>query len=361
VVERILCIRADASDAIGMGHVERCLALAAALVPYSFRPILVTAHPSGLGSRLANVKGEVVALKGHTRQGGLAAREDFTAFVEVATQLGAHVVLLDVDSYGDDIDPLVLEARGKLLVVAMGRRTKRRYVADIVINANLLAFDLGYRSHDGTTEFLLGPSYAMIRPTLVEQRGPEASETVPAHVDRILIALGGADPLGLSPRVAALVARALPDAEIDLVLGPCTRMQLREEAELLPAHNPKITVSVDPSDLDVRIAAAHLGLVGAGTMILELLAVGVPVMALAQNADQVAYLPPLVDRRIVVAIDVSNGVPEALLVQGVRALSALPAMRLDLARGGYGLIDGRGGERIATAILRRLRAQANHI
>jgi UDP-2,4-diacetamido-2,4,6-trideoxy-beta-L-altropyranose hydrolase len=321
--------RADAGAEIGIGHVMRCLTLADAMHARGFECTLAT-HEPGL------------AAVPPTRLESVAVRP------AAAAPPGTDVLV--VDHYGLD-GAYEHDSRGwARTVIAIDDLADRAHDCDLLLDTAI-----GRESSDyaglvpAHCVFLLGPAYALLRPSFRaarERRLPRRHSA--AH--RLLVSLGGTDPKGLTLTVLDGVAQANIGLSVDVVL---------------PAHAPGFASVKDKcamlgaclhataDDLSDLMAAADLCIGAGGTTAWERACLGLPALMVEMAANQRGNIEHLARAGAAVAI-------APVTVGGVaRALVSIAgdADRLDsMSRAAAALCDGLGAERVADAILARLAA-----
>src|SRR3990172_3162889 len=170
--KRTVVIRAGGGQAIGLGHVTRCLALAEELIDRGMTVTFLTRTPERpVLERMERARCGVERLDGS----------------EEPSALGGRAAFVVVDLYG--VTPAYQEAirsaGARLLVVDDVARSP--VVADLLLNQNL-GVEAATYSVAPHTRVLLGPRYALLRRAF---RGATASPAVPI---RLLVTMGGSDP-----------------------------------------------------------------------------------------------------------------------------------------------------------------------
>jgi spore coat polysaccharide biosynthesis predicted glycosyltransferase SpsG len=152
----------------------------------------------------------------------------------------------------------------------------------------------------------------------------------------VLCFFGGTDSAGVAPAWA----RALADTGLPFqatVVSPTP----------FAAHGP-FTV-IPPTDrLPALMAEADLVVTAAGSAVWELLYLGVPAALTWVAANQLIGYEALVGRGIAAG---AGPAPDAAATKVLAGLLADPEAREEYGRRGRGLVDGRGRERVADALL----------
>ena len=340
-----LLLRADASPAIGIGHVIRCLALAQAWQDRGGRAVMMsrTAAPA-LAQRLAAEGVEVVAPAGEA-----GSEEDVAATLRLAAERDAAWLAVDGYAFDSGYQQRLVEA-GQPLLWIDDEGHAAPYSADLVLNQNLHATEDLYRSRSAATRLLLGPGYALLRR---EFRRHHRERTSHAAVREVLVTLGGADPGHVALRVLDALGRlGRDDLRVEVVVGPASsdRAALAAAAERLP-FAVEIVGPVD--DMDERMSRANLAVAAAGSTIWELALLGVPSLLLVVAPNQARSAELLATNGAALCLGL-GGPPDAAAIAGaLERLLADGALRAQLSGEMRRIVDGRGGERVTEELADR--------
>lgn len=296
-------VLADAGPAIGLGHLSRAGAVAAALRVRGHEVVTVVVGDEGVvhdGIDWAPAGGGAPSGEGLPPSEGAAPSSVFPP--------GDGPLL--VDSYRVDIAAL-----GATRPVA----TFWDGVGDPPRGARLA---IALRGPDG-------PRLACLRPMFW---GTVARPVAP-EVARIVVATGGGAAGGVA-ELAATVLAAAPGAAVAAVLGPYADESLPDGV---------IALRTPPRMVDV-LQDADLVVTAAGQTMLETLCVGTPCVATAVVDNQRAQLD-LLARAGGVRAAQPAGIGDA-----VAALIADATARAQLAAAGRALVDGFGALRVASLI-----------
>ncbi len=334
-------IRVDAGPTVGLGHLMRCLGLAAALEEAGARTHFVTrAHP---GAR-AWIAAQGAALDELDPRLDLDADGGATAAVVARVEAGAVVV----DSRAVDKQYLARLVATGALVVSIDDLAQHVLPSHVIVNGNVFAPGLLYRAEFPEVSLLRGPRYVMLRPPFWD---PPVRVVRPV-VGRVLVTVGGHDGHGLLPGL--LKALDVLPAEIGLVVAP-PPLAAGTTGMALPAVHRPLEMLPSPDALPGAMREADIAVSGGGQTVYELAAVGCPAVALPSAGDQDDHLRALAEHGVVLAAGGADPVRAAVAL--VAALVDDPGRRQRLADTGQRLVDGHGARRVAAAVLSALAAR----
>ena len=291
-------IVADGGPALGYGHVGRCLAVWEAL------------------------DGDAV----------FAVQDpDVAAFVEArGAQAGAAptapVVLLDRALPTDAAYVRGLQAADRR-VVLLDDLGDGRAVADLVVDPPTAA-----RWPPTERPRLAGFEHVLLRD---EVRIAERAATPRG----VLLALGGSDPTGLTPVLAAALAGAGVD-DLIVNIGP-------GYAAPLPAG---VTLLRDPAAFVATLATARLLVAAYGHSLLEAAHLGVPALIVVTREDHREHATAFAAHGTAALLDMSDRPRPDELATLVGDVLAQDEELATMASRGRALVDGRGAQRVARAI-----------
>ena len=191
--------RADASLAIGSGHVMRCRTLAQAMRQRGHEVLFVCRSFTGHLIDLLRDSGfEVRELPAQGRLDVLAHRvsaEDMTEDARFTKAAAVEADWLVVDHYGLDARwaEQVRSAFGRILAIDDGA-DDRQLDCDLLLNQNLGATEHCYISRvPPAARLLLGSDWALVRPEFQHLREASCIRRVQPVCERLLVFLGGGD------------------------------------------------------------------------------------------------------------------------------------------------------------------------
>lgn len=356
-----VAFRADASLAIGTGHVMRCLTLADALRERGAVCRFITRElPGNLIDGIRQRGYAVVVLPppaaayappptpAHAAWLGVPAALDAG---QTLAALGNGVDWLVLDHYALDADweAILRPACRRLLVI--DDLADRPHLADLLLDQNLgrQAADYDALLPAGCRR-LIGPSHALLRPEFAARRAASLARRQSGGLRQLLVSMGGVDKDNATgAALAALPPGLLPAAcRIVVVLGPHAPWRDAVAAQVGELPWPaELRVAV--ADMATLIADSDLAIGAAGTSAWERCCLGLPTLTAVLAANQAAGAAALQAAGCVERLgDPAAGFPDLPeKLAGLLAPGRLAAMQA----AGAALTDGGGASRLAAEML----------
>ncbi|MEQ0561525.1 spore coat protein [Amycolatopsis sp. NEAU-NG30] len=311
-----LLLRADASAAIGAGHIAR-------VVAYAERAV---------------ARGWPVTFSGSVENAEwLAARFDELGVSRLAPEspLGEGFDAVVVDHYGlGDVRKEVNAAGAALVSIeddVFGRRP-----ADIVVDSG---FAPGPRPDDGSDVLLRGVAYAPLRDVVLRTRERRAPGGSPPHVT---VVLGGGAEWATT---VALLLRALRDTELPFVADALVRGE-----PALPELRPGQTIRLSapsPALLDI-LATTDVAVSASGVTFVELCCLGVPTAAVQLVDNQEPGYRAALGLGLAAGLGPADTLADRLpeVTATLRSLLSDASLRRSLSGTASSVVDGRGVDRV---------------
>lgn len=300
-----LCIRADAGEKTGTGHVMRCLALAQAWQDRGGEVVFVSPGlPPALRLRL-----EQENIQMH------ATIPDSTAFVVID---GYHFA---------PGDHRAVKAAGHKLLIVDDLADTDLSAADLVLNHNAYATPGMYPGRRG----LYGGRFTLLRREFVSQ----APRLTPSNTVRgVLITMGGSDPRNDTLAVLELLSDVTGLRKIVLAGAANPHVGTLRTA-------PDVELHVNPPDVPAVMRQAGFAITAAGSTCWELAALGVPMLVkvIADNQTGIA--------RFLCGHDAAR----PFTAEACQDMITDAELRKKLAQNARALVDGRGAGRVAEHLL----------
>ncbi|MBX7186649.1 MAG: NTP transferase domain-containing protein [Vicinamibacteria bacterium] len=335
---RIL-FRVDGSRVRGMGHVYRSLAVAEALRESSRAEIafLMSAdHAEGIAT--VSKSGYPVRV---FKSGGLEV------LIDSIQDFAPSVVINDLPL----VEETYLRSLARLGTVTINLVDTLDDLERVSRDAQ---FVISVMNEDRETPegFYGGPAFAILRRHF--QGRERVFREKPA---RILLTFGGADPQGLTLKVAKALAPLTRDVEVLSVAGPAfPHTHVFEALQRTLGQNLPLVKGVDTQMADLMLGA-DLVLCSGGMSVYEIAALGAPGVVLAQNAREDRRMREFSRFGTIEYLGLGVDVDETAILDAVRQLLNDPERRREMSGRGRALVDGYGAARAAEIVLEQAQGQ----
>ena len=346
----ILVVRADASPAIGSGHVVRMTALAQAWKQQGGQVLFACAEiPDAMIDMM-----EEEGLPLHRLSVAIGSPDDLNALNALCHQAAVsagEVVALDGYRFGKDYQTGV-KAHGWQLLMMDDYGHAAAASADWIVNQNPGADASPHGASTSTDgKLLAGARYALLRKDFA--RYAEWHRDWNAEGCNVLVTFGGSDPANLTPEaIGALAGRNL---NVRVVVGPGYRNQEAVHAAMERHRHAFRTAEtvVNPRSMADIMAWADVAVAAAGSTAWEICFMGLPAVFVQVAANQETVMRSIAGQRLGVALAGSPAAAIQALGTAVSELVADPVRRAGLARRAVETVDGFGADRICAQLCGR--------
>jgi UDP-2,4-diacetamido-2,4,6-trideoxy-beta-L-altropyranose hydrolase len=351
-----VAMRCDAGGVIGVGHLMRCLTLAAALREGGARVRVVTRRlPAYLRDLITDQGVELRGVGGGggpppagdlCHSGWLGTTQEHDADETIAALADVHWDWLVVDHYALDAR---WQRRLRLRadrILAVDDLADRVHDADILLDQNLVdGWEARYhgRVPAGCTT-LLGPGYALLRREFTSRRRRQAKRD--GRVAHVLVMLGGSNQYGEVD--AAMDAVASCGLAAEVVIGADVRGRVAVEDRCRTAG---FRCHVQPGDVVDLMVAADLSIGATGGTSWERCCLALPAICVTSAANQVPIARGLERAGAIRYLGEAGGVTAAELHASIRQLMDRPHEVRAMADAAASLVDGCGADRVVGAML----------
>lgn len=333
-------IRVDGTRSTGWEGLVRCLSLAYALQrrrrPCHFLAQLEPAAPLAAAIRRNGDEW----IEAGTSAGHADDLEDLTQEIR---RIRPAAVIIDSPQVGPDYLAEVV-ALGPL-VMAVDTQAAFRFPTQLVFNPTLNHSVADYEVCPGT-QVLCGKRYPLVRPEIRRVRPIRAQE--PPEPIRVLVGFGD-DPHNLTARVIRLLLEGTKLPHLDILARPWHPL-LPQWRELAQTSDGRVTVSTELAEVASRVSRCHFAICDGNIWALELACVGVPTILLVQDRNHLPTAQRLEEEGAGICLGWHEQIAEDAVLQATRTLAEDSLERRAMARCGRNLIDGRGPDRIVTAL-----------
>lgn len=343
-----VAIRADASVAIGSGHVMRCLALAACLREQHVDVIFVCRDLQGHLCDLIAVRGFPVQRLPAAEASALDWYVDAQETRAAVQQLWTHADWVIVDHYQLDArwEREVRSIAGRIM--AIDDVADRPHDCALLLDQNQ-AMDMR-RRYDGLLPAhcrqLLGPAYALLRDEFRQTRN--ALKRREGDLQRLLVFFGGSDPGNETSKVL----RAIRELDVsgigaDVVVGSANPHAAQVQRLCSEMHKTRFHCQVD--NMAALMANADLAIGAGGSTTWERCCLGLPALVVILAENQAALTDAVADYGAIVNLGWAHCLVAEDYKNGIKAISAEQRVRMSAL--GHALVDGMGASRVAQALI----------
>jgi UDP-2,4-diacetamido-2,4,6-trideoxy-beta-L-altropyranose hydrolase len=314
--------RCEASPAIGMGHLMRCLSTAETLAWAGWQVAFAVSRETAAVPALA--------MSGYELRDSNQLSADWAVFdhygIGVGEERAAREFAEGVAAF-EDIPGRIHDA--DILLDPTPERQTHVYSALVPKAARILT----------------GAAMAQIHP-----RWRRARANTPARrrgaARRIVISMGATDPSNVSSRVLTCLRESCPTVGVDVVLNSAARHLETVRAGL----RAKETLHVDAPDLPTLLAQADLAIGAAGSSCFERALMGLPsiIVQLADNQGDLIGAFDHAGAAQAVSVDALD--TPAVFGECIRRLAADERRLFTMSQRAAALVDGRGTQRLLAAL-----------
>ncbi len=327
--------RVEAGPGVGLGHLSRCLALALWLREGGAESGFVMTGPDKDAPARVEKEGfPVLGRQGISKPG---SGQDASELAGLSRETGASWLVVDGYDFGPEFFQ-VLRRSAAAAILAVDDYLGA-VEADLILNQNL-AVDRSIYDQAGAG-LLIGPDFCLLPPGFEDRKPRE----YPDRAGRILVTTGGGDPKQMTAPVMAALSR-LPGLEVDVIQGPFNKNSYAASGKKGSRfHYHRSLPSLVP-----LIQKADLAVMSLGVTTWEMAALGLPFVMLPHHPAQVPTARWLEENGYA-----TLGMEPGRFQEGrfLEAVQGLLNDRDELGRRSRaltGLVDGRGGTRVAAAM-----------
>lgn len=337
-----LLIRADASVAMGTGHVMRCLALSQAWQDAGGSvTFAMVASTTAVVERL---RGEGVEL---ARMGGIAGSDfDLDQLISLARTHRPTWVVLDGYQF-DSRYQRALRSGALKVVLIDDNGGLGPYAADLLLNQNIHAQESLYRNREAYTKLLLGTKYALLRREFGSASPRREFSSIGC---RLLVSMGGSDPDNVTLRVMEALERVAVEKLEVVVIAGGSNPHLAPVVESAAKSSCSCRILTNVANMQQVISWADLAVSAAGSACWEYCALGLPAILVAVAENQVPNAEAL---QAVGAAKLVRGGSQFLIDDMARLIARVAnsvSERQALSRTARALVDGMGAGRVLSVL-----------
>ncbi len=359
-----IVFRTDASDAIGTGHLMRCLTLAdAAATEGHICTFVMREHP-GRPEGLVEARGHALVVL-PSKAGFLGEDDTGGPSLDHADWLGASQAVdarQTAAAVGDGYDWLVadhyaldhrwessMRAAGGGRIMTIDDLADRLHDCDLLLDQNLQGSAGRYAGLvPAGCQTLIGPRHALLRPEFAalakEIEGPRALQAGA----RVLVYFGGIDPDGATLVVLEGLGALDKGLAVDVVAGARNPhlAAIREAARRMPDTR----LFEGNADMPALMAGASLAIGAAGATAWERCCLALPTILITIAENQKPGAAALADAGAALWLGDVGEVTPGDVARSVAALTDDPVRAAALGETARSLCDGAGAGRVLAAL-----------
>lgn len=353
---RKICFRVDASQAIGTGHVQRCLTLASALAAQGVDCHFICRELPGHRcdwleskgfsvSRLPDAQPDLSNLPLHQQWLGEGlARDCQQTQAVLATQQPDWLI---VDHYALDASwqkPCRQFAKHLMVIDDLA---DRMHDCDLLLDQN--AYPDADRRYQGlvpaSCQLLLGPAYALLRP---EFAGEQVSEQQLLQPQSAFVFMGGADLDHATLRVLVALQMAAQFERVDVVLGALSSDAVVIEL-LCQEAGWQLHRNVD--NMAALMARSNVAIGAGGSATWERCCVGLPSLVLELADNQTVLVEGAAALGLLCRLGRLSTLSDVELTAAIKAGLADKQRLLAIAERGRQAVLGDGVDKVVLKII----------
>ena len=329
--------RADASHAIGFGHVARICALIEESVERGYEPVVLFG-------------GDPPSVEAWTRARGLhvqARHWSTTEAIQACRDARVRAVVIDGPVLAAQLAaPLAAEGMPIVLVDDLGDLAQP---CAAVVNHNFEAPALA-RTYPHAGDRLLGRRYLLLRRDIRRYTRGSCRPLAYGRL-RVAITFGGSDPAGATVRTLCAMPSERP-LELVTILGPAFHDDRALHQAIAAAREAGHVVDVRraPDDPGALFATADAAICSAGGTLGELAYLGCPAIAFAIVPDQMATARAQASAGLVACGRAWTELDDETLQAELRAFLGDDRARGELRRRALDTADSEGPRRVCDAL-----------
>jgi len=329
-----IAFRVDASPAIGIGHLMRCIALSEELIKRGNICSFVTKIDDI--SLIKKIKENNINIKYIDSNATLD--DDKNQLLKYCRNNNINWII--TDSYNINSKYLKEMKKNGFKVLSIDDTAQIHYYSDIVLNQNIGSDKLIF-SAEKYSKFLLGPKYAMLRNDLLRRHEKIDRE----NIEKLLIMFGGSDNDNLTLKIIDLLKSFSKKIDFSVIIGPLNPFYDDIE-KYIKKENLKIKLIKSPENIVDLYLDTDIAISAGGTTCYELAYFGIPNIIITIADNQFKNASELDKQKVSIYLGKKEEIkPKQLKNKFNELVNNLPLSK-NLSRNGKKMVDGKGKERI---------------
>lgn len=350
----LIAFRVDAGVVMGLGHLSRCLTLAAALDARGARILFLISPETTLWADMISRQGFQYCMLDLREEGAPADHLPYASWLRWGQAADAEAcrrsfsetpTWLVVDHYALDKtwEATIRPSVARLMVI--DDLVDREHCCDALVDQNLKSPTSYSHLVSSACELLVGPRYALLRTEFAEARRTHRA----GSATRLNVFMGGTDSEGATVRVLDELAGRVHWEKLDVILGAkCPYLDVvRQRIGRLPGSE----LHVDCDYVAKLLARADIGIGAGGVASLERCCLGLPSLGICVAENQAGGLAALAQLGVMGSLGALSKLGVGEVASAVCGLMAEPARLREMSEKAMALVDGHGVQRVADIML----------
>lgn len=340
---RFACV---AGNAIGFGHLSRCLALASYARALGMSADFLVFGDSTAKARIA-AAGFECEIADEARLDAAAWRPPSHQQIDVVVADFIHPGFFDAAEPTAPFGALRKIARRLVAIDSLGDKSILHKLRDLDVDLVVCPYVMPRQNLSGTKfRILAGPEYALLAPAYADLP-PRLQRP---NANRVLVTCGGSDPKSFTTQVLNVLETVAQHLEIRVVIGPMFAPELIDAvARQASVSKHRVELLETPATLLDSMLWCDVAISASGLTKYELAASGTPSLLFSIDAFHDAANRPFAARHT--AVDLGIGISEGAVRQEFERLLHDAALRTKMAQTAKSLIDGAGTKRLFQVIM----------
>ena len=341
----MVLIRCNAGVYVGMGHLVRCRVLAGVFKERGHECVLV-----GPPRDLQQTQDEALFQDWieHPQWNGDDSEAAF--HLDLAKKFNSQHIM--IDDYRSDYDhQLQLRQSGIRIAQQYDASRAKRFAAQVVINSSPAerreTYEAGFYSQDIIT--MHGPKYSVLRREFLETEIPQPRP----QLGRVLVTFGGGDDLGAVHFTLQSLSDWLPASITFVIVLGKHNPNVENIREWIAAQYKKdqFELHVNAMNMSEIMASCDLAIMGGGTGTFEAAYCGLPMVLIAIAENQYKQCQGWEELKVAKYLGPFGTVGKEQLIACLRVLQSKPETRIAMSQQARKQVDGRGVDRLVSALL----------
>ncbi len=351
IMKKIIFI-AHGGKNIGMGHVIRCMSLANTFRLKGYRVKFISKYETGQRALYDN-DFEVIPYseleevqEGFNYGSKIELDKDLEFIQKILDEENTDILV--VDSY--NVTNQFLQAIAKKVTCSLyiDDVAAFPYPVDIVLNGNISAYWLDYKTGYHNQKLLLGLEYNLIR----EEFRAVAKRVEFDKCNSIMITTGASDPYDMTVKMIQILIKYnwITKYTIHVVIGSGFRDDSKNQIKALASKNTNIILHENPVRMSAIMMKCDLAITAGGSTLYELFACGVITFAFIYAENQRSVVETSAKKGYLFPIGEYKKINEEELIHSIKTVSENKELRKEFVNRLQELLDCRGTERIVSKV-----------